>query len=125
MALSERAPEVKLRTAFGGKKKKEWSVQAQDSGGMLYLTGDGWRRFVEDHDLRLGYFLVFIYCSGVTFYVVPFDLTGFRIAYNKPVPIQDTTTNMEDCCVMDVDEDDVKYKGFFRVPFFFSGVLII
>lgn len=85
-ALSGKWPELKLSTALGDnndddKNKKVWRVEIQYFGGTFNLTGDGWRSFVKDHDLRFGYFLVFLHCSDVNFYVVPFDLTGFRIAY--------------------------------------------
>lgn len=110
-ALPKKWPELKLKTALGDetkkkKKKRVWSVDIRNSDGMFYLTGDGWRRFIDDHDLRFGYFLIFIYCSDVTFYVIPFDLSGFRIAYNgvnQPIGLENNAD-------MDVDKDDVKSK---------------
>lgn len=124
VALPEKYPELKLSTALGG-KQKVWSVEiGKDPDGMFHLTGDGWRCFVEDHDLRLGYFLVFIYSSDVSFYVIPFDLSEFRIAY-KPIQVQDTTTTpttIDDSepvvVVIDDDHDEnITLKGliFFRV----------
>lgn len=83
--MSEKWSELKLRTALGDMKKKVWEVEIRDSDGMFYLAGDEWRGFVDDHDFQFGYFLVFFYCSDVTFYVVPFDLSGYRIAYDRPI----------------------------------------
>lgn len=65
---------VNLNSSIVG---KVWTVEISLHSNGLYFSGDGWTEFVKDHDLRFGYFLVFVYCrKNINFFVKPFDHSG-------------------------------------------------
>ncbi|WCJ28158.1 Transcriptional factor B3 family protein [Euphorbia peplus] len=98
--------QITLRSRQRG---KYWPVKI--NGRRL---GDGWKQFVQDHDLRVADFLVFRYDGDLLFFVLVFDRTTCERVYpgfvaideDENVPIQEPNVPS----FADTDEDFEKKK---------------
>ncbi|CAA2948776.1 B3 domain-containing transcription factor VRN1-like [Olea europaea var. sylvestris] len=57
-----------------------WCVRLEKVEESLWFN-DGWDKFVEDHSVRYGYFLLFKYTGNSNFNVHVFDLTATEVYY--------------------------------------------
>ncbi|KAL2468392.1 B3 domain-containing transcription factor VRN1-like [Forsythia ovata] len=67
---------VRLTDSIGG----VWCVRLEKVEKTLWLH-DGWEKFVQDHSVSYGYFLVFKYRGNSNFNVRIFDLTASEVHY--------------------------------------------
>ncbi|KAL2464861.1 B3 domain-containing transcription factor VRN1 [Abeliophyllum distichum] len=67
---------VKLTDTTNG----TWCVRLEKVEKTLWLH-DGWEKFVEDHSISYGYFLLFIYRGNSCFNVLIFDSTATEVDY--------------------------------------------
>ncbi|KAL4205140.1 hypothetical protein AMTRI_Chr01g135800 [Amborella trichopoda] len=58
-----------------GPSGNSWNVEVEEVGGALYFSR-GWKKFVKDHSLKDGDFLVFYYDGDTHFLNKIFDKTG-------------------------------------------------
>ncbi|KAA8547265.1 hypothetical protein F0562_003871 [Nyssa sinensis] len=81
--FKEKIPEnITLKTHTG----KSWDVKvAQIDGHDYFFAHYGWRKFVEDHKLQVGDFLVFWLISDSTFDVVTYDRSGCEKEVNSAI----------------------------------------
>ncbi|CAI9774568.1 unnamed protein product [Fraxinus pennsylvanica] len=60
-----------------------WCVRLEKVEESLWFH-DGWEKFVEDHSVSYGYFLLFKYNGNSNFNVHVFDLTATEVHYPRP-----------------------------------------
>ncbi|KAA8547262.1 hypothetical protein F0562_003874 [Nyssa sinensis] len=64
---------------------ESWGVKIEQIGGHDYFTHYGWQKFVQDHKLEVGDFLVFCLISESIFEVVMYDRSGCEKEVNSPI----------------------------------------
>ncbi|KAA8547266.1 hypothetical protein F0562_003870 [Nyssa sinensis] len=64
---------------------ESWGVKIEQLGGHDYFTHYGWQKFVQDHKLEVGDFLVFCLISDSIFEVVMYDRSGCEKEVNPPI----------------------------------------
>ena len=88
---------AKLQGIGGG----VWSVSFKKIGDYEYFTS-GWSKFAEDHKLKDGEFLTFVYDGSHTFEVSVFGLSGC-----KEIGAVVETVNLSDANSDEEEDDDV------------------
>ena len=63
--------DVKLKICTGC----SWEVDLKEEDGMVVMD-EGWSDFLEAHDLKLGYFLIFNKLNSRSLKVIVFDQDG-------------------------------------------------
>ncbi|CAA2971107.1 B3 domain-containing transcription factor VRN1-like [Olea europaea subsp. europaea] len=59
-----------------------WCVRLEKAEKTLWLH-DGWEKFIDDHSIDYGYFLLFKYTGNSSFKVHIFDLSTTEVDYHK------------------------------------------
>ncbi|XP_065851330.1 B3 domain-containing protein REM5-like [Euphorbia lathyris] len=73
------------------KGKKLWPVKIN---GRRF--GDGWKKFVEDHGLKIGEFLVFRYKGDLIFNVMVFDRSTCEKEYAPPTALEEEKIQIQE-----------------------------
>ncbi|CAH8353144.1 unnamed protein product [Eruca vesicaria subsp. sativa] len=96
---------AKLQGTGGG----VWTVRFIKICNCAYFTS-GWSRFAEDHELKDGEFLTFVYDGHHTFEVSVFGHSGFKEtrAVVETVELSDSDENEEQDSSIDADSDEVE-----------------
>ncbi|ESQ39550.1 hypothetical protein EUTSA_v10000999mg [Eutrema salsugineum] len=94
---------VKLQGTGGG----IWTVSFKKIRQRAYFTA-GWSKFAEDHDLKNGEFLTFVYDGYNTFEVSVYNRWGSKEtrAVKETVEISDTESEEEEEAVADSDYEE-------------------
>ncbi|KAH6781667.1 hypothetical protein C2S51_006960 [Perilla frutescens var. frutescens] len=82
LAFCEKIKEEKSETAIIESGKGMWEVRvSRNCGDDQIFFKDGWPRFVDEHDLNVGYFLVFEHIRDLHFNVVVFNPSACERRY--------------------------------------------